>query len=73
MAAFDVYREPDQLPDAVVEVMADRLEGRAKYPRFVQMREQYLDAMDIDAASSYSSELMTAACAPLAYRVLRAN
>lgn len=50
MAAFDVYRETDQLPDAVVEVMADRLEGRAKHPRFVQMREQYLDAMDIDAA-----------------------
>ncbi len=40
MAVCDVYRETDQLPDAILEGMADRLEGRAKHSHFVQMRER---------------------------------
>lgn len=50
MTAFDVFRATDRLPDEVLDVIADRLEGRARHPHFVEMRRQYLDAMGIDAA-----------------------
>ena len=52
MATFDVYQATDRVPDEVLDVIADRLEGRAKHPRFAEMRGQYLDAMGIDAARS---------------------
>lgn len=50
ISTVDVYRLTDQLPETVLDVMADRLEGRGRHPRFIEMREQYLDAMEIDAA-----------------------
>ena len=50
MKTVDVYRIVDELDDATLDVMADRLEARGQHPRFVTMMNEYLGAMGIDAA-----------------------
>src|SRR5262249_236281 len=52
MGAVDVYRVTDKLDDATLDVVAMRLEARGAHPRFLQMMEEYLDAMGIDSARS---------------------
>ena len=52
MAAADPYAATDKLDDAMLQVVVTRLETRGKHPRFVKILQQYLDAMDIDAAGT---------------------
>ena len=52
MGTVDVYRVTTELDDPTLEVMATRLEARGKHPRFIEMMDQYLDAMRIDSARS---------------------
>lgn len=52
MATIDVYRITDKLDDATLDVVETRLEARGKHPRFIEMMEDYLDAMRIDSAKS---------------------
>lgn len=48
MASGDPWGKTDQMEDAVLNGMAARLEARGKYGPFARMRDEYLDAMDID-------------------------
>lgn len=50
MPTMDVFSMTDQLEDAMLDVMVERLETRGAHPRFVAMMEDYLDAMAIDEA-----------------------
>jgi SAM-dependent methyltransferase len=50
MATVDVYRITTKLDDPTLDVMVARLESRGKHPRFAAMMEEYLAAMEIDAA-----------------------
>lgn len=50
MATMDVFSMTDQLEDAILDVMVERLETRGAHPRFVAMMDDYLDAMAIDEA-----------------------
>ena len=52
MSTVDVYRITDQLDEATLEALVNRLEARGKHPRFIEMMQQYLDAMDIDSAGT---------------------
>jgi ubiquinone/menaquinone biosynthesis C-methylase UbiE len=52
MAAVDPYAATDKLDDAMLQVVVTRLETRGKHPRFVKILQQYLDAMDINAAKT---------------------
>jgi len=52
MSTVDVYRVTDTLDEATLEALAQRLEARGKHPRFIEMMQQYLDAMEIDSAAS---------------------
>lgn len=52
MKTIDIYRITDELDESTLDVMAERLETRGGHPRFVEMLDAYLDAMDIDAAQS---------------------
>jgi SAM-dependent methyltransferase len=52
MAIADPYRITNQLDDPTLDALIARLEARGKHPRFVEMMQQYLDAMDIDSAAS---------------------
>ena len=52
MSAVDVYRITDKLDDPTLDVVVTRLEARGKHPRFINMMDQYLDAMNIDAAKT---------------------
>jgi SAM-dependent methyltransferase len=52
MAIVDPYRITNQLDDPTLDALVTRLEARGKHPRFIEMMQQYLDAMDIDAAAS---------------------
>jgi len=52
MATVDVYRITDQLDDPTLEAVAARLEARGKHPRFIEMMNEYLAAMDIDSAAN---------------------
>jgi SAM-dependent methyltransferase len=52
MSTVDVYRITDRLDEATLETLVNRLEARGKHPRFIEMMQQYLDAMDIDSAAS---------------------
>jgi SAM-dependent methyltransferase len=52
MATVDVYAITDKLDDALLQVVATRLEARGQNPRFQAMLTEYLDAMRIDAARS---------------------
>jgi ubiquinone/menaquinone biosynthesis C-methylase UbiE len=51
MPTFDVYGATDTLPAPILDVIATRLEARGRHPAFRHMLHEYLDAMDIDAAS----------------------
>lgn len=48
MPTMDVFSMTDQLEDAILDVMVERLETRGAHPRFVAMMDDYLDAMAID-------------------------
>jgi ubiquinone/menaquinone biosynthesis C-methylase UbiE len=52
MATVDVYRITDQLDNSVLDALVSRLEARGKHPGFMGMLQEYLDAMDIDAAAT---------------------
>lgn len=52
MSTLDVYRITDKLDDPTLNVVVTRLEARGKHPRFIAMMDQYLQAMDIDAAKT---------------------
>ena len=52
MSTVDVYRITDRLDDATLDALVNRLEARGKHPRFIEMMQQYLDAMDIDSAGT---------------------
>lgn len=49
MGTVDVYRITAQLDDPTLDVVITRLEARGKHPRFIEMMNEYLDAMDIDS------------------------
>jgi ubiquinone/menaquinone biosynthesis C-methylase UbiE len=51
MTRTDVYGITDRLDDDTLQVLVDRLEARAKYPKFAAMLSQYLDIMEIDRAA----------------------
>jgi ubiquinone/menaquinone biosynthesis C-methylase UbiE len=48
MGGVDVYRITPELDDNTLDVLVTRLEARGKHPRFIQMMNEYLDAMDIN-------------------------
>lgn len=52
MSNLDVYRITDKLDDPTLNVVVARLEARGKHPRFIAMMDQYLQAMNIDAAKT---------------------
>lgn len=52
MKTIDVYRITSELDDTTLDVMVNRLESRGQHPRFIEMMNEYLDAMEIDSASS---------------------
>src|SRR5688572_13911660 len=52
MSTVDVYKITDQLDDPTLDVVVKRLEARGKHPRFIEMMEQYLQAMHIDSAKT---------------------
>ena len=52
MTSFDAYRVTDQLDDGVLDAIATRLEVRGRHPVFVEMMDEYLDAMGIDDAKT---------------------
>ena len=52
MGTVDVYRITNQLDDATLDVLVTRLEARGKHPRFADMLQEYLDAMEIDSFPS---------------------
>jgi ubiquinone/menaquinone biosynthesis C-methylase UbiE len=52
MRALDPFRVTDKLEDALLDVMISRLEVRGKHWFFQKVLREYLDAMDIEAAST---------------------
>jgi 2-polyprenyl-3-methyl-5-hydroxy-6-metoxy-1,4-benzoquinol methylase len=52
MGALDPYRITDKLEDALLDVMVSRLEARGNHWFFQKVLRDYLDAMDIDSAST---------------------
>jgi ubiquinone/menaquinone biosynthesis C-methylase UbiE len=50
MKPVDPYSTTDTLDDSMVQVIVTRLEVRGKHPLFAKMLQEYLDAMQIDAA-----------------------
>src|SRR5260221_705533 len=52
MATVDIYAITDKLDDTLLKVLATRLEARGQHPRFQAMLTEYLDAMNIDVAST---------------------
>ncbi|HWM78379.1 MAG TPA: methyltransferase domain-containing protein [Methylomirabilota bacterium] len=48
----DPYGTTDKLDEALLQVMALRLEARGQHPKFKKMLDDYLETMDIDAAKS---------------------
>jgi len=52
MPSIDPYNATDKLDDELTKVMVTRLESRGKHPRFREMLNDYLTAMDIDSAES---------------------
>ena len=52
MSTVDMYRITNQLDEATLDALVNRLEARGKHPRFIEMMQQYLDAMDIDSAGA---------------------
>lgn len=52
MASADPYSATDKVSPDLLQVMITRLELRGKHPRFKRILSEYLDAMDIDEAST---------------------
>src|SRR5918998_2479718 len=52
MGALDPYRTTDKLEDPLLDVMVSRLEARGDHWFFQNVLREYLDAMDIDSAST---------------------
>ena len=52
MRTADPFSATDQLDAEMLQVIGARLEARGKHPRFAGMLQQYLDAMQIDAAGT---------------------
>jgi ubiquinone/menaquinone biosynthesis C-methylase UbiE len=52
MGALDPYRITDKLEDVLLDVMVSRLEARGEHWFFQKVLRDYLDAMDIDSAST---------------------
>jgi len=52
MPTLDPYRITNELDETILDVVVTRLEARGKHPLFDGMLRDYLDAMDIDNASS---------------------
>jgi ubiquinone/menaquinone biosynthesis C-methylase UbiE len=52
MPIADPYRVTHQLDNSTLDALAARLEARGKHPRFIEMMQQYLDAMEIDSAGT---------------------
>jgi len=52
MGPLDPYRITDKLEDPLLDVMVSRLEVRGKHWFFQKVLREYLDAMDIDSAST---------------------
>jgi ubiquinone/menaquinone biosynthesis C-methylase UbiE len=50
MPSIDPYNITDKLDDGLLDVIATRLEARGKHPLFIGMLNDYLEAMNIDAA-----------------------
>jgi ubiquinone/menaquinone biosynthesis C-methylase UbiE len=50
MNTIDVYRITNELDDATLDVMVNRMEARGQHSRFVEMMNEYLEAMGIDEA-----------------------
>src|ERR671912_442785 len=52
MGALDPYQITDKLEDPLLDVMVSRLEVRGKHSFFQKGLQEYLDALDIDSAST---------------------
>jgi predicted TPR repeat methyltransferase len=52
MGALDPFRITDKLEDPLLDIMIARLEVRGKHWFFQKVLGEYLDAMDIDSAST---------------------
>src|SRR5918997_134260 len=52
MGALDPYQITDKLEDPLLDVMVSRLEVRGKHSFFQKVLQEYLDALDIDSAST---------------------
>jgi ubiquinone/menaquinone biosynthesis C-methylase UbiE len=52
MGALDPYRITDKLEAALLDVMVSRLEARGNHWFFQKVLREYLDAMDLDSAST---------------------
>jgi ubiquinone/menaquinone biosynthesis C-methylase UbiE len=50
--ALDPFRITDKLEEVLLDVMISRLEVRGNHPFFQKVLREYLDAMDIDTAST---------------------
>lgn len=50
--ASDPYRITDELEDILLDVMVSRLEDRGRHRFFQKVLREYLDAMDVDSAST---------------------
>jgi len=50
MSNADVYRITDRLDEAILDLIVERLEARGKHPRTQRLIDEYLEAMNIDAA-----------------------
>ena len=51
MSNADIYRITDRLDPATLDLIIERLESRGKHPRTRALIDDYLDAMNIDAAA----------------------
>ena len=52
MSTKDPYRTTDKLDDTVLHAIVTRLEARRTHPFFARMLQEYLDAMQIDTATT---------------------
>ena len=52
MKPSDPYATTDKLDESLLHAIVTRLEARGKHPLFERMLQDYLDAMQIDAAQT---------------------
>ncbi|MGE5603103.1 MAG: SAM-dependent methyltransferase [Nitrososphaerales archaeon] len=52
MSTTDPFGRPDLLDESTLDALVARFEARAAHPAFSRMLHEYLDAMQIDDASS---------------------